>query len=153
MISLASLTLLTWNPTTGWPLSRAKRAHLGGAVAHVGHIGEPHRTPAARRDGDVANLLDRDRGAENAQRLFATAYLDAPTRRIQTGDRQRLVHVVGGQSLRGQPLGIDHDVDLAVHAAHAADLRNAGCGLQRAGNGVFDEPGQFLVDMAGAETA
>ncbi len=105
--SLASLILLTWKPTTGWPLSSAKRAHLGGAVTDVGDIGEPHEAPAAGRDGEVANLLDRDRGAENAQRLFATADGDAATRRIETGDRQRLVHLCGGQPLRGHALGID----------------------------------------------
>jgi hypothetical protein len=50
------------------------------------------RTERRRPSGcDVANLLDRDCGAENAQRLFATAHRDAATRRIETGDRQRLV--------------------------------------------------------------
>ena len=152
VISLASLTLLTWNPTTGSTVQQRKRAHLCGAVADVRDIGEPHRTPAAGRDRDVANLLDRDRGAENAQRLFATAYRDAATRRVETGDRQRLAHVVRSQSLRGQSIGVHDDVDLAIHAAHPSDLRNAGRGLQRAGNGVFDEPRQFLYRHAPAPT-
>ena len=134
----------------GLSVQQREGAYLRGAVTDVRDIGEPHRTPAAGRNRDVANLLDRGRGAENAQRLLPTAYGDAAARRIETRDRQRLVHVVGGQSLRGESIGIHHDVDLAIHAAHAPDLRNSGRGLQRAGNGVFDEPRQFRYRQCGS---
>ena len=133
----------------GRTVEQREGAHLCGAVTYIRHIGEPHRPPAARGNRDVANLLDRRRGAEHTQRLFATAYRNASTRRIQTRDRERLVHAVGSQALRSHPLRVDDDVDFAIDAADTADLSNAPRGLQRAGNGVFDEPGQFRSRHAG----
>ena len=82
-------------------------------------------------------------GAQHAHGLLAAADVDAAAGRVGVEGAQREVQRVRVQALGRHPVGIDHHIDLAVDAADAGDLRHAFFALNRARNGVVDEPGEI----------
>ena len=144
VISLASLTLADLESDHRLTVEQRERAHLCGAVTY-----SATSEAAPIRPPPVGMAMLRICSTVTAAPRIRSVCSRPPTSTRPPGasrlrDRKRLVHVVGGESLRRHSIRIHDDVDLAIHAAHPSDLRNAGCGLQRAGDGVFDEPRQFL---------
>ena len=85
------------------------------------------------------------RAAQHPDRLFAAADLRAAAGGIDVDRAQLLVHLDGRDAERLHARRIEIDADLAVDAAPAVDLRNAGDRQQPLGDRVVDEPGELLL--------
>ena len=126
-------------------------ADLADAIVNGGDVAQTREAIAGTRQRDL-RVTERKRGARTAQHadgLLAAAHLRAAAGRIQVQRRQLLVHVHGRDAQRLHARGIQLDADLAIHAAAATHLRNAGNGQQALGDGVVHEPGQLLLGLFG----
>ena len=124
--SLASLVLLTWKPTTGWPLSRAKPRTS--AEPSPTSATSDSLTNGRRRSGivQVAELLDTERRAQDAQGLLAAAHARPGRPAASRLNLRRALLTCGrGQAAAASRSGSTSDVDLAVDAADAGDLGDA----------------------------
>ena len=130
--------------TTGSPSSAANVR--GSAMASVTVPSWSSRTlrPLRQRDHGGGQVFDRLLAGERADRLLAPADLAAAAGQVDVGGPQLPVDVAGGDAEGEQAVGIERDADLALDAADALDLRDALHALQRAHDGVVDEPRQLL---------
>ena len=128
----------------GLAVDAGKRLRLLPGVAHRGDVGQRHLAAARQRDFERFEIGDLLGAAERADRLVALAEIAAAAGQVDIDEAQRAVDVAGRDAERGQPVGIDLDLDLARHAAIAVDAGDALQALQLADHRVVDEPGQLL---------
>jgi len=100
-----------------------------------------HETVIRQRDHRVCQLLDRAGVAEGADRLLGAGDLAATGAGIRVHAADLTVHVGGSNAEGVELVGVEVDAHLAVGAAEAVDLTDAGPALQRTLDLVVDEPG------------
>ena len=143
--SLASLVFITWKPTTGRPFRRAKpRTSEAPSPTSATSVSFTNRPPP------VGMFMSRSAARVSAEPrtrsgLLAAADVHPPAGGVDLEAAQRVVDLGRRQAVRGQPVGVDDDVDLAVDAADAVDLGDALLRLQGASHGVVHEPGELAV--------
>ena len=94
--------------TVGSPLTLASGLRLGHAVFDAGDVAHLHRVAADLAQHDVAELVGRFDAAARAQRHRLRALIDAAAGHVGVLRLQRARHVVDGQVLGAQPLGVEH---------------------------------------------
>ena len=125
-------------------VERGEGARLGDGVGDGAELVEAHLARLGQRDHGAGQLLDGVLAGERADGLLAAGDLAAAAGQVDVGGAQLAVHVAGRDAVGEQPVGIERDADLALDAADALDLRDALHALQRAHDGVVDEPRQLL---------
>jgi hypothetical protein len=120
------------------------RAGFGPVVGDRAQVGQAHG--AAARDGHAgfAQLLDRAGRAQGADGALGARYGHSAAGQVGVRGHQRLADRGGGDAARGQAVGIQGDLDLAIDAAAAVDLADAARGQQGAADVVIDEPAALL---------
>ena len=96
--------------------------------------------PARQGDRRGRDVLHRARARERADRLLKPGHFPAPAADVGVGGAQLSAHLARRHAERQQPVGIELDPDLAIHAADALHLTDATQALQRARRHVVDEP-------------
>src|SRR5690606_13714039 len=99
---------------------------------------------AAQADPGIGKLERRIGVAENTHRLTGPGNFGSAAGRVGVQLAQRLVHGAGRDAQSLHLGGVEHDPNLAVHAAGAADRRHALDREQPPRYFIVDEPAQLL---------
>ena len=91
LTSEAPLALKTPKAVAGRPLSRAMERTSRDAVAHVRYFAQAKRSPAARHDLRLRQILRRLRAAQYANRLLASSHLRPAARGVEIQRAQLIV--------------------------------------------------------------
>ncbi len=122
-----------------------QRARLGHRVAHLGDLVQAHAAPVRQRNVHARQLVGAVHGGDGAHRLLGAADVAASARRLALHAAQ-LARDVGRRHLqRGHARVIELHADFAEHAADPLDRAQARHAQQPLGDGIVDEPAQFLV--------
>src|ERR1039457_3270040 len=105
------------------------------AVLRLADVRHRHDVAVARGHGDLVELRRIQNAARGADGKFAGAAVQFAARQLQILRAQGVEHVVDGQVVGTQAVGIHLDMDLAARAAHDGTLADA--------RGVF----QLLFDL------
>lgn len=98
----------------GVAVEPGKAAFLGMAVGDGGQIAQPHILRGAQRDGEIAQLLHRRRGAQHADGLLTPARFGAAAGVVAVELGQRGVDRIGRDAMGGHAVGIEGDVDFRL---------------------------------------
>ena len=109
-------------------------------VRHRAEVVQPHLAAGRQAYHRAGEFVQRSRAGERADRLIVLADLGAAAGEIDIRAAQAAADVEGGEADGLQPVGIERDENLALHAADALDLGDAAHALQSALDHVVDEP-------------
>ncbi len=95
------------------------------------HIAEPHRDAGgAGRQRNLPEVVERLQVARRAHHVFGFAELEHRAAGLLIGLADRIDHLRVRDAVRGELVGIEHDLILAHHAADRSDFGDIGHRLQ-----------------------
>ena len=125
-------------------IEQGRRAWLGHGVADAGDLFQAQASTIGQRQRDARQGLGVGHAAQGAHRLFASGHIGAPARAVGLHLLELARNICGTRAQGLQALGVQGDVNLALHATHPVDRAHAAHGQQLARNLVVDKPRQGL---------
>ena len=117
------------------------------SIYDIGNIANINRTALRGFDEEVANLRNGFELAGHAHGVFVRTDIHAAAGKGQIFALNGLNHVLDGEFVGDEAVGIDIDFDFVFEAAHHAHFENAGNGFDMIGEvfGNFFEPNKPVI--------
>ena len=118
-------------------------AFAGGALFHPRHVGQAHGVAGSGLEGNGAELRHRVQVGARGHAELALLAFDAAGRHLQVLPPHGVFHVLHGQPVRGQLVGVHPNPHRVAPVAAQLHVGHAGNGLQARLDNAVDQVGEL----------